>query len=1847
MIINRLDVSLPRSGKDYATNAWLKTRRVRHTPANTTNPTNNRRRSYGLASLEEAKIATNNQSELQRNTDNNERENGQAATTSRGRGSAPAAAPSNDRGGESDCGREQRSLGETLGNTSCDPQTPLQAGPLRERQRGADTATQTAREQRTQPMAANDWVAEPGPSNIREDGGEASTSRAHYVLEQNAQHNAQDAPPDPGGGEARADVPRTPQRKEDRMLKRTSVRVGTINMNGFGVLRTDSPDNKWRTMYRMIKANSIGILLVQETHLTPERRDDVSKMFKGRIKVLYSAHPTAPTRKEGIAVILNKGQVNMKDVSVIEVVPGRAMQVTVKCHGEDLNLLCMYAPTADGVEERKQFFQKVKAYYAARPGLARPTLMAGDFNNTEDAIDRLPVSNPDSSLTDLDELKASLGLMMTDGWRATNPSERVYTFHRGTGDGATCSRLDRIYVNSDAFERARDWQIKPPTFKTDHSLATVQLSMADAPIVGKGRPTFALHLIKDKQLSKQLKTRGIQAQQEIEALEASGSRTGERNPQTILSSLKQDWLAMARKRERETVPKLVQEIKDLECERRRVQNALQEEERVRADQTAKLTKRITDLEIRRTLQQQANGRARHKIDGERPTKYWTKLHKPCAPRDLIPAFEHPHNPADGSDVRYETDSVKMAEMARNYHDRVQMDEEDVPPPEEREVCIRTALESLDVAISTEQADEMAAEITYEECEIALKFSKSGTAPGLDGIPYELWKTLHARFTENSRHEGRESFDVVKILHRALRDVQAHGVMPGACFAEGWMAPIYKEKGEKTKIANYRPITLLNTDYKLLTKLLSIRLAKAAPSIVHESQAGFVPGRKLSNHTQLAKMMISWAEATETNGAIVALDQEKAYDKIAHDYLWRVLQKFGVPESFIAMVKSLYAQAETSVLINGVLSSPYRVTRGVRQGDPLSCLLFNLAIEPLSAMIRKSGIRGINIPNCAEALKATLFADDTTSFLSAEDDFADLQKVTTTWCGAAKARFNISKTEIIPIGTPEYREAMVSTYRATGAWGNFPTGVRMAADGEPVRILGAWMGNGLNDCEIWSPKIESIRDMLERWTRSRPTLEGKRHVVQMFVGGMSQFLTTVQRMPSAVITRLKAVIRSYLWSERHTPPVRMEQMYLPVSQGGFGILDLEARNEAIDIMWLKSYLNYEKRPLWALLADDLLARTVPAKCVPTDATLRINSFLQNWKPSCNRLPHELKSMLKVAKKYGLRLEGRAFSRSILRNMPMWDHGEADKARIRRLGSRSRATACLKNVHKLMTVGDFEAFAAERDDPMHSKDSQCECDRCTSLRLEQHCADPDACYRRALDLLNTLPQKWDPRGEHPEDHEADLATRAEDTFEHAEGRTEVFDRRITTHGTLSDVFRIFTGPEEVCNTLPQINTALTGEFVTVATDGSCINNGQRNAQAGAGVFHGPQHPLNQSIRLPSTFEQTNQSGEIVAALLAAQTASNERHILQVTDSRTTMESVTIRRRQYENEGFIRQSNSELTKALIGALLSRQTFSAFTWVKGHNGHPANEAADQLAGQAAARTVGDEVDLNIDETLRLTGAKLNTMTQELAYKAIQKIRAGNAEARTSTAERVSQILNDIADGFSVMLPEGQLWRSLKKPVVTREARQWIWMVIHDGYMVGNRWLRPNMSDELRERAICKTCGQTETMQHILFCCNACGRETIWTLLRDCWEVTGLTGYDPDWGTILGAACAVIRPNGPDSKRDAAAEDRWAILAIESAHLIWKLRCERVITNDGTEFAERAVANRWYAALARRLDLERKIVALTPGKKRARMQTRLDAIWRPLVEGLTDQSTDWVIDSGVLVGIKRGSGRDLETDPG
>ena len=303
-------------------------------------------------------------------------------------------------------------------------------------------------------------------------------------------------------------------------------------------------------------------------------------------------------------------------------------------------------------------------------------------------------------------------------------------------------------------------------------------------------------------------------------------------------------------------------------------------------------------------------------------------------------------------------------------------------------------------------------------------------------------------------------------------------------------------------------------------------------MIHDNQAGFIPKRSIFNHIRLAKAIISYAGITEENGAILALDQEKAYDHIHHDYLWKVLETFHIPAPFIRTIKSLYSQAHTRVAINGVLSQPFQVTQGVRQGDPLSCPLFDLAIEPLACMIRKNlDIRGLDIPCLTEKLVIKLFADDTNLYLSRHDQLDIVQKTLDKWCATSGVKFNIEKTEIIPVGSVTHRREVITTRKINQHDTTpLPPHIHIAQDGEAVRMLGAWIGNNAEDQAPWETVVDKVKTSLEKWNKIHPTLDGKSQIIQATVGGLTQFLTQTQGMPPHVEQALNNIINDFIWDD---------------------------------------------------------------------------------------------------------------------------------------------------------------------------------------------------------------------------------------------------------------------------------------------------------------------------------------------------------------------------------------------------------------------------------------------------------------------------------------------------------------------------------------------------------------------------------------------------------------------------------------------------------------------------------------------------------------------------------------------
>ena len=479
-----------------------------------------------------------------------------------------------------------------------------------------------------------------------------------------------------------------------------------------------------------------------------------------------------------------------------------------------------------------------------------------------------------------------------------------------------------------------------------------------------------------------------------------------------------------------------------------------------------------------------------------------------------------------------TRSDKMSELTRDYHNNIQQEGLLHPESEPRSSAILEVLDAIPESqkLSAPHLSPLTSTITYEALESALRLSKLGSTAGPDGLPYELWSHLHHTCLLHRKAEA-PAFDILGCMKLVLNDIQDHGVDTSTHFTLGWMCLIYKKK-ERDQIKNYCPITLLNTDYKLLTKTLSIQLALHVHSLIHPDQTGFIPKRTIFDPIRLSQLMCAYADFKEEDGTIIALDQEKAYDKIDHHYLLETLKKF------IQTVSSLYENAETAVIINGVISSPFSVTQGVRQGDPLSCLLFNLAIEPLACLLRNSPeLQGYSIPGVTEKIIVSLYADDTTIYLSKTDSYTELLNILTKWCSASGAKFNIEKTEVIPTGTKPHRQCVVATRRINPTDPPLPQEIKITEDGNTIRNLGAWIGNEVKEITPWEPVLDKVRTTLQCWNKGHPTLDAKRHIMQMFTGGMTQFLTRAQGMPRQIEDALVKIIHSFIWDVSHPCQLR--------------------------------------------------------------------------------------------------------------------------------------------------------------------------------------------------------------------------------------------------------------------------------------------------------------------------------------------------------------------------------------------------------------------------------------------------------------------------------------------------------------------------------------------------------------------------------------------------------------------------------------------------------------------------------------------------------------------------------------
>jgi ribonuclease HI len=352
---------------------------------------------------------------------------------------------------------------------------------------------------------------------------------------------------------------------------------------------------------------------------------------------------------------------------------------------------------------------------------------------------------------------------------------------------------------------------------------------------------------------------------------------------------------------------------------------------------------------------------------------------------------------------------------------------------------------------------------------------------------------------------------------------------------------------------------------------------------------------------------------------------------------------------------------------------------------------------------------------------------------------------------------------------------------------------------------------------------------------------------------------------------------------------------------------------------------------------------------------------------------------------------------------------------------------------------------------------------------------------------------------------------------------------------------------------------------------------------------------------------------------------------THSESAIKGLTKYLPTWEDKGWIAIANKDLLKCIVAWARARSNTTTLHWVKGHNGELGNEEADKLAAEGALLPEISEMDLSAPENFIYTGARLLAMTQSDLYKGILETQPQRNRPTTALQLDIARLG---AKDISGKLPmDDKIWKSIRNKVITRSIRIFLWKCLHGAHRCGAFW---NRIPTYEHRANCPTCNVEETMEHILINCTAPGQQTIWHLTQALWLMGYNTWPTPTYGTIL--ACGLANFKNDNGTILHGQNRLFSILISESAHLIWKLRCERRIQNgDDPEKlpSEAEVHNRWVSTINKRLLLDQLMTNQSKYGKKALKPRVVAQTWDRVLLNRENLPRDWIRQSGVLVGMR------------
>ena len=311
------------------------------------------------------------------------------------------------------------------------------------------------------------------------------------------------------------------------------------------------------------------------------------------------------------------------------------------------------------------------------------------------------------------------------------------------------------------------------------------------------------------------------------------------------------------------------------------------------------------------------------------------------------------------------------------------------------------LKPIQPKITHEENQKLTQQITLAELKHAVFQMENSKSHGVDGIPTEFYKT---------------HFELIKLDHLDLFNSILFQNEKIPTTVTRAIITLIPKNDKKEFLKNWRPISLLCVDYKILTKILSNRLKLTLDKMISKEQTCGVPNRSIFSNLFTIREMINHSNTKNLPSYIVSIDQEKAFDKVDREFLYQIMKKLGYSNAFINFVKKIYQNTESIIANNGFLSSPFPLTRGVRQGCPLSLLLYIINGEVINLNVKSNPeIVGYPTPNQKQPLTLSQYADDTNFFVMTEKSITEILIFSKKYEMATGATINLSKTKIMTLG----------------------------------------------------------------------------------------------------------------------------------------------------------------------------------------------------------------------------------------------------------------------------------------------------------------------------------------------------------------------------------------------------------------------------------------------------------------------------------------------------------------------------------------------------------------------------------------------------------------------------------------------------------------------------------------------------------------------------------------------------------------------------------------------------------------------------------------------------------------